>query len=91
MPNRESFSDYAKQFERPTQTPRITLEGNHQVTVEGYQRILQYDADCLVLALKSVAIQICGVDLVIEQFTKDVLVVKGNFTGVEYRGLEEQS
>lgn len=89
MPKKESFAEFAAHFERPTQTPRIMLEGNHEAVIEGYQHILTYQDCMLHVALRNIGVKLHGVDLHIRSFSKDVLVITGTITGIEYLGLEE--
>lgn len=91
MAKKETFEEFAACFERQTQTPRILLEGNHEAVIEGYQHILLYEETLLHIALRKIAVKVHGTDLHIRSFSKDVLVITGILTSIEYLSLEENT
>ena len=72
-------------------TPIIILNGNHQVWIENYKRILEYQKDQLKILTGQGKVSIIGNNLSIEEFTKDGMRVIGCITNIQFvNGLDQK-
>lgn len=62
----------------------VTLTGNNRLVIENYQGILDYQPECIRIALKHGQIEICGEQLKIAYYTSEDMKISGCIRQIIY-------
>lgn len=88
QPERDSLEWLADRLKMPTEVlagaPVFILNGRHQVWVENYRSILEYQDSQIRLQTKQGKVRITGKRLAIDEFTQDGMRIVGRISGVEF-------
>lgn len=64
--------------------PLISMEGNRSLSITNHRGIVRYEHEKIVVATRHGSIEVTGRDLVIPQFTGDVIEIRGYVEGVTF-------
>lgn len=64
--------------------PCLSFTGNRELFISNHRGILSYETEQISVQAKSFQIQIAGKHLVIVNYSKDELIIKGNIRSVEF-------
>lgn len=88
MRDKDSMEWLADRLRVPTEVlagaPVFILNGKHQVWVENYKSILEYEDNQIRLLTRQGRVRIWGKLLAIDEFTKDGMRIVGRISGVEF-------
>lgn len=68
-------------------TPRLVIDSNREILVEGCRGIVAYDEDTIRFRGDSVEVRITGRGLVLNLLTSENLLLTGEISGIEYLNL----
>lgn len=87
-PDKDSMEWLADRLRMPAEVlagaPVFILNGKHQVWVENYKSILEYEDDQIRIQTRQGKVRIWGKMLGIDEFTKDGMRIVGRISGVEF-------
>lgn len=85
------MSKFDKLFEIPQElvsdVPKITILGFERVLVENYKCILEYQDFFIRIKMKKGLLNINGIDLAMNEMTKDDLIITGKIENMEFETL----
>ena len=64
--------------------PCLSMTGNRELYISNHRGILTYEQDIVIILAKSLQIHVKGKGLMIENFSKDELSIKGYIHSVEF-------
>lgn len=64
--------------------PNIEITGNRQVYIENYKSILEYESSVIRLKLKNMQMVIEGVNLVIDYYTQQNMLITGKIKSIKF-------
>ncbi len=65
--------------------PIVTSTGMHQVCVENYKGIIEYNHELIKIQTKQCKVSIHGVNLNIDYYTDDEMNISGRITSIHYQ------
>ncbi len=75
-------------FELPPEvilnTPLLTVTGQEKLTLENYTSLTEYNDKLVKINTPESIITICGENIKVNQISKDVIIIEGKFTKIEY-------
>lgn len=57
--------------------PLLSMQGNSELMIENHRGLLQYDSDEIRVRTKTFTVQVIGRKLTIQEYRKDVLIIRG--------------
>lgn len=86
------MSRFAKIFDIPEEldniTPKVTILGFNKMLIENYRYILEYQDFFIRIKMATGLININGINLKMNEMTKDDLIITGEIEGVEFEKYE---
>ena len=64
--------------------PILTMQGNTELLIENHRGLLQYDTDEIRVRTKTFAVQIEGNELNIQEYRKDLLIIRGKIERMQF-------
>ena len=64
--------------------PILTMQGNTELLIENHRGLLQYDTDEIRVRTKPFAVQIEGKELNIQEYRKDLLIIRGKIERMQF-------
>ena len=64
--------------------PILTMQGNTELLIENHRGLLQYDTDEIRARTKTFAVQIEGKELNIQEYRKDLLIIRGKIERMQF-------
>lgn len=65
-------------------TPKITVTGDNEISIDNHKGILEYTAEILRLNSAIGIIKICGSNINISQISQENIEIKGEIVSIEY-------
>lgn len=65
--------------------PLVTLKGDMEITIENHKGILSYTSIELEILAKNYRILITGEDMIISEYSKDSITIKGKISEVAFK------
>lgn len=69
--------------------PKITVSGDREVFIENYKRLLSYTEGKIVLSTSMGNILVEGENLHIDVIRKELILISGRFTGINYENIKK--
>ena len=64
--------------------PILTMQGNTELLIENHRGLLQYDTDEIRVRTKTFTVQIEGKELNIQEYRKDLLIIRGRIERMQF-------
>ena len=64
--------------------PLLSLQGNSELMIENHRGLLQYDSNEIQVRTKTFTIQVTGRKLTIQEYRKDVLIIRGKIERMQF-------
>jgi len=74
--------------ELSTEIPKVTILGFNRMLIENYKSVLEYQDFFIRIKMKTGLININGFELLMNEMTKDDLIITGNIESVDFEKYE---
>ena len=64
--------------------PLLSMQGNAELMIENHRGLLQYDSDEIRVRTKTFTVQVTGRKLTIQEYRKDVLIIRGKIERMQF-------
>lgn len=64
--------------------PLLSMQGNSELMIENHRGLLQYDSDEIRVRTKTFTVQVIGRKLTIQEYRKDVLIIRGKIERMQF-------
>lgn len=64
--------------------PLLSMQGNSELMIENHRGLLQYDSNEIQVRTKTFTIQVTGRKLTIQEYRKDVLIIRGKIERMQF-------
>ena len=64
--------------------PILTMQGKTELLIENHRGLLQYDTDEIRVRTKTFTVQIEGKELNIQEYRKDLLIIRGKIERMQF-------